>query len=163
MSTTTPDNPVAPDAPVQTQTVEELRDAQLAAGQTTGARKRAAEARTRMNAAEQRAGVRGAKPVDGRVDNMTRRDDNDVLQGHFCVIDFGDKSHGSDALKGVEALVGEGNAGAGRADYGVYLNPGELDGDGYPLTAVVLLRDEHAGQVIVPYGALRPANAGGRR
>lgn len=141
-------------------TVEQLRDEQLKAGQTTGEVKKAAEAFKDATPAEHRAGRIGAKPLDGRVDNMTRRSDADVLDGHFCRIDYGKLSKAERAS--VESIVGEGNTGVGRADYGIYLNPGQLAEDGYPLTAVVLLRDEHSAQIVVPYDALVPAQAGGR-
>lgn len=158
------ENPDAPDPPHEEPTVEERRDAQLKAGETTGKLKAAAVERSNMTAAEQRAGAKGAKPSEGRVDNMTRRNDADVLQGHFCLIDFRDEEFGEDAVKAVEAMIGEGNAHVGSGDYGVYIEPGVLGEDGYPLTATVLLRDEHSCQVSsVPYGALRPTLAGGRR
>lgn len=156
-------NPNAPDPPDDTPSVDEQRDDQLKAGKAKGAARTAARKLAKGTPAEQRAGYLGARPTDGRVDNMTRRDDTDVLQGHFCQIDFGDKEFGDAALKAVELAIGEGNAGLGRGDYGVYTEPGELDDDGYPITANVLLRDEHAALVGgVPYGALRPANAGRR-
>jgi hypothetical protein len=52
--------------------------------------------------------------------------------------------------------------GLGSADYGIYLQPGSLDENGYPLTAIVLLRDEHAAQVVVPYDALSATSRRGR-
>jgi hypothetical protein len=140
-------------------TVEEQRKAQLKSGQARGEAKKAAEARADWTPAEQRAGVSGATPFEGRVDNMTRRSDRDVLEGHFCTIDLSD----DDAKAGVEHLIGDGNAHPGSGDYGVYVGPGDVGEDGYPLTARVLLRDEHAGEVLVPYAALWPAQAGGRR
>jgi hypothetical protein len=110
--------------------------------------------------AEQRAGHPGAQPVGGRIDNMTRRSDADVLDGHFCTIDL---EHDG-AREAVEAVIGEGNAQRGVAgDYGIYLQPGQIGANGYPDTAVVMLRDEHAAQVVVPYAALSPAPQGGRR
>lgn len=145
--------------PTETAEVEAERNEQLKEGEATGAAKKAANARGDWTPAEHRARKAGATPLDGRVDNMTRRSDRDVLEGHFCTIDLSDK----DAKAGVEHLIGEGNAHPGSGDYGVYVGPGELDGDGYPLTARVLLRDEHAGEVLVPYAALWPAQAGGRR
>ena len=116
--------------------------------------------RSKMTVPEQRAGgVPGALPINGRVDNMTRRDDHDVLEGHFCVIDLSNK----DAVTGVEELIGDGNARPGSGDYGVYIGPASIGEDGYPVDARVLLRDEHSGQVVVPYKALFPSQAGGRR
>lgn len=148
-------------APPEPSPVDQLREDQLKAGKATGKAKRAADQFKRATPAEHRAGQLGAKPIDGRVDNMTRRDDNDVLQGHFCRIDYGKMS--AEDVASVESIVGEGNTGVGRADYGVYLHPGALDPTtGYPLTAVVLLRDEHSAQIVVPYDALVAANAGGR-
>lgn len=116
---------------------------------------------------EQRTGRKGEQPLAGRVDNMTRRDDSDVLEGHFCLIDYSG-ADGTKAAKSVtdtltEAALQGRKPGVGVADYGVYLQPGELDDDGYPTTAVVMLRDEFAAQVVVPYAALRPAPQGGRR
>lgn len=157
-------NPNGP-SPPQTPSVEEQREAQLKAGKVTGKAKTHAEQLAAGTPAEQRSGVIGTKPIDGRVDNMTRRDDSDVLQGHFCLIDFNDDDHGKAAVEAVEAAIGEGNARTGSGDYGVYVEPGSLDENGYPLTATVLLRDEHSCLVSsVPYGALRPVvGQGGRR
>lgn len=119
---------------------------------------------------EQReAGQPGTKPQAGRVDNMTKRHDGDPLQGHFVYINYSDESVG-EAVKA--QLAPEGSAlanqgfepGLGSADYGVYLQPGQVDPEtGYPQTAVVLLRDEHSAQIVVPFDALQPAPQGGRR
>jgi hypothetical protein len=156
-----PNGPSPPDQP----SVEEQREEQLKAGKVTGKAKTHAEQLAGGTPAEQRTGVMGTKPIEGRVDNMTRRDDSDVLQGHFCVIDFDDNDHGKAAREAVEAMIGEGNAKRGFGDYGVYIEPGTLDENGYPLTATVMLRDEHSCLVSsVPYGALRPIpGQGGRR
>lgn len=103
------------------------------------------------------AALRGGKEVF--VDNMTRRSDADALQGHFVSIDLSN----SKAKAAVEAAIGEGNAHFGSGDYGVFIGPGETDEHGYPVTATVLLRDDHAAQVSgVPYEALSPALAGRR-
>lgn len=146
-------------------TTEEKRDAQLAAGEEVGAfaADSAAELAD-MTPAEQRAGRRGATLIDGRVDNMSRRDDSDPLFGHFVRIDF-DGEDGETARKAVEAFIGEGNAGVGSGDYGVWVDNGTLDPDtGYPITCTVMLRDEHAVQVPgVPHSALRNTSQGGRR
>lgn len=110
----------------------------------------------------QRTGDPNAKPVNGIVDNMTRRDGAEPLQGHFVLIDYaGNKGVAED----VQRQLGNDDVepGPGVADYGVYTQPGELGDDGYPVTAVVFLRDEHAAQVVVPYKALKRALAGGRR
>lgn len=133
---------------------EKLQKAQLAAGQG------ASSSFMESGPAAQRAKNRDAKPQDGRVDNMTRLHDGQPLAGHFVTIDYGAVD---EAVKMVEGVVGEGNAGPGSADYGIFLHAGDVDDDGYPETAVVLLRDEHAAQVVVPYKALRPAAPGGRR
>lgn len=119
---------------------------------------------------EQReAGQPGVKPTAGRVDNMTKRHDGDPLQGHFVYIDYSD-SDVADRVKQQlapegSALAGQGfEPGLGSADYGVYLQPSQVDPDtGYPELAIVLLRDEHAAQVVVPFDALKPAPQGGRR
>lgn len=170
---TPPDTPAPPEASrtdpdegePQPKSVEEQREEQLKAGQVTGKAKAHAQKLAKGTPAEQRSGILGTKPIEGRVDNMTRRDDSDVLQGHFCVIDFDDDEFGDDARKAVEAMIGEGNAKRGFGDYGVYIEPGSLDEKGYPLTATVMLRDEHSCLVSsVPYGALRPIpGQGGRR
>ena len=132
---------------------EKQQKAALRAGRTGGAMADA-------EVAEQRARTFGVKPDQGRVDNMTRQNDAQPLQGHFVTIDYSD--FGKDALALVESIVGEGNAHAGSADYGVYLHPGDINEDGYPETAVVLLRDEHAAQVVVPYDSLVAVNSSGR-
>ena len=151
---------------------EKAQRAELAAGQATGDAAKAAAADKKAarqgNIAVLRDGKQGNGPTRGRVDNMTRRDDTDVDEGHFCLIDYSDKS----VVKAVKdqlapegsALAGQGfEPGLGSADYGVYLQPGSLNPQtGYPETAVVLLRDEHSAQVVVPYDALRPAGAGRR-
>jgi hypothetical protein len=143
---------------------------QLSGGKASGAGARAARTSRRLaregNIAAQRDGGPGA--VQGRVDNMSRRDDTDVDMGTFCYIDYSNK----EAVKAVASqLAPEGSAlakqgfepGLGSADYGVFLQPGDLDEKGYPVTAVVLLRDEHAAQVTVPYDSIKPAPQGGRR
>ena len=118
--------------------------------------------------AAQRTGDPDAKPVAGIVDNMTRRDGAEPLQGHFVRIDYSKanvRNMVQDQLapKG-SALAEQGfEPGIGSADYGVYLQPGVLGADGYPETAVVFLRDEHATRIIVPYDALVADTAGGRR
>lgn len=143
---------------------ESQQSAELKAGKRQGAKLRDHSA---MTIPEQRANQPGTVPIGGRVDNMTRRDDSDVLQGHFCLIDYGSDA-GADAGKAVAAQLGEAalhgrEPGTGVADYGVYLEPGSIGEDGYPQTAIVMLRDEFAAQVVVPYAALKPAPQGGRR
>jgi hypothetical protein len=149
---------------------ETAQRGQLAGGKAKGeARKAASEDRKAArqgNIAKLRDGGEG--PVGGRVDNMTRRDDTDVDMGHFCYIDYSNKEakqavQDQLAPKG-SALEKQGfEAGLGSADYGVYLAPGSTDENNYPVTAIVLLRDEHSAQVVVPYDAIKPAPQGGRR
>jgi hypothetical protein len=149
---------------------KKAQSAQLTGGKAKGeAAKAAAEdkkAARQGNIAKLRDGGEG--PVGGRVDNMTRRDDTDVDMGHFCYIDYSN----SEAKKAVlSQLAPKGSAlaeqgfepGLGSADYGVYLAPGSTDENNYPVTAIVLLRDEHSAQVVVPYDAIKPATQGGRR
>lgn len=150
---------------------EKAQRQQLAAGKAKGEAAKAARADKAAlrqgNVAVARDGAQGNGPVQGRVDNMTRRDDTDVDQGHFCLIDYSDKAtvkQVADQLapKG-SALEAQGfEPGLGSADYGVYLAPGSVDENGYPVTAIVLLRDEHSAQVVVPYDAIKPAGAGRR-
>jgi hypothetical protein len=162
-SVPTGENPDAPNPPREEPDIDEQREQQLEAGKASGALARAAEQMADATAAEQRAGHLGAKPSEARVDNMTRRSDADALQGHFVRIDFNDEEFGQDAIDAVERVIGEGNAGVGSGDYGVYTDPGVTDENGYPVTATVMLRDEHSALVSsVPYGALRPAQAGQR-
>jgi hypothetical protein len=80
---------------------------------------------------------------------MTRRNDGEALQGQFARIDLNHKDVPKDLRE------------SGR-DYGVYLEPAEVDSDGYPVTARVRLRDATNATVVVPYESLRPAEAGGR-
>jgi hypothetical protein len=150
---------------------EQAQSAQLAAGRAKGAARKAAAADRRAarqgNVAVLRDGEVGSGPVRGRVDNMTRRDDTDVNEGHFCYIDYGNAEAKKMVLSQLapkgSALAQQGfEPGVGSADYGVYLQAGGLDETGYPVTAVVLLRDEHAAQVVVPYDAISPAPARGR-
>jgi hypothetical protein len=151
---------------------EKAQKEQLSAGKASGAAAKGARADRKAarqgNIAVLREGPAAGGPAQGRVDNMTRRDDSDVLQGHFCLIDYSN----AEAKKAVQAqLAPKGSAlaeqgfepGLGSADYGVYVAPGNTDENGYPVTATVLLRDEHAAQIVVPYAALRPAPTGGRR
>lgn len=118
--------------------------------------------------AETRTGRKDEKPLNGLVDNMTQRSGADAIEGQFVTIDYSD----SETKKMVEAqLAPKGSAladqdfeaGVGSADYGVFLDVGETDSDGYPLLARVFLRDEHGAIVNVPYKSLRRSVAGGRR
>lgn len=110
--------------------------------------------------AEQRAKRPGEKPLTGTVDNMTARDGSDPLEGHFVTIDYSKKATRDLVQKQLGDHV---EPGVGSADYGVYLEPGTIGEDGYPETAVVFLRDEHAAQIVVPYDSLSRSLAGGRR
>jgi hypothetical protein len=93
------------------------------------------------------------------VDQMNRRSDADALHGHFVSIDLSKKA----VRDAVESVVGEGQARFGNGDYGVLIESGDLDEHGYPLTAIVALRDDNApARVIVPYDSLSPAEAGRR-
>jgi hypothetical protein len=159
-----PDVRISPGTTTTHKDVARQREEQLAAGKVTGQAKTAANRLRDASPIEQRAGHLGARVADGRVDNMSRRDDSDALFGHFCVIDFGHDEFGKDAKKAVEAVIGEGNAHAGSGDYGVFVDIGEADEHGYPITATVMLRDEHSAQVPgIPYGALRPVDQASRR
>lgn len=158
------DSPISPGAATTHGGVDDQRQEQLRRGHASGDAKKAANAMKDATPAEHRAGHLGAKPVDGRVDNMTRRSDADAIQGHFVLIDFANKEFGDTARKAVEAVIGNGNARVGSGDYGVFTDVGTTDPDtGYPLLVNVLLRDEHSAIVGgVPYGALIPAEAGRR-
>jgi hypothetical protein len=145
-----------PEKGLKSQAREERKDQreQLAAGKKgpSGAKLKSIVA--------QRTGDPNAKPLNGLVDNMTRRDGADPLEGHFVTIDYSAKATASQ----VQAQLGDHvEPGVGSADYGVYLGPGEIGEDGYPVTAIVFLRDEHAAQIVVPYDSLRRATSGGRR
>lgn len=130
---------------------QELRD-----GVATGDEKKAAEERAKVGednraALRQPPGAAGEPvgPVGGFVDQTTARP-GDALQGHFVKIDL---NH-----DGVPEQLRD----SGR-DYGVYVEPGEIDRQtGYPLTAIVRLRDETNVQVTVPYAALSPTPYRGR-
>ena len=120
------------------------------------------------NVVESRTKRPGATPVNGVVDNMTARDGSDPLEGHFVLIDYSKKAT-RDFVQAQLAPEGSPLAdqgfepGLGSADYGVYLDAGEVGKDGYPVTIRVHLRDEHAAIINVPYDACRRAPAGGRR
>ena len=151
---------------------EKAQRQQLAGGKAKGEVAKSARADKKAlrqgNVAVARDGVQGNGPTRGRVDNMTRRDDTDVDEGHFCLIDY---SKAATVKMVKDQLAPDGSAlanqgfepGLGSADYGVYLQPGALNAEtGYPETAIVLLRDEHSAQVVVPYDAIKPAPAGRR-
>lgn len=106
--------------------------------------------------AEQRAGVRATAATQGGfMDQMSARDDNDAFEGHHVILDLGNKGV-KDAYKSV-GLEGH------RGQYGVYVQPAELDQDtGIPVTCLVRLRDSSHALVTVPYEALSPTAPGGR-
>lgn len=106
--------------------------------------------------AEIRARVPGSAPTkNGLMDNMSRRSIHDALEGHFVNIDLND----SDVQQAYKDAGLEGHTG----DYGVYVQPGDCDPEtGIPVTAQVRLRDGTNARVVVPYEALRPAEARGR-
>ena len=112
-------------------------------------------------AARQHAGFTGNGPQAGFVDQITRRTASDALEGHFVRIDL-NADGVKEAYKQVQGLYDADTDEVHRGDYGVYLTPAALDENGYPVTAVVRLRDETNAVVAVPYEALRPAEAGSR-
>lgn len=108
------------------------------------------------------AGRGGAQ--GGVVDNMSRRSDADALEGHFVSIDL-NNAEAREAVKQVLDPTGDLGVepGFGRGDYGVYIEAAASDPDtGYPITAIVRLRDSSNARVTVPFEALSPAEAGRR-
>lgn len=162
------DSPVAARAELDTSGPEGARDELLADQAKEQEKQQRAELRagaktpkgvaTLETIPEQRSNRPGEKPLLARVDNMTRRQDSEPLEGHFVSIDLTNE----DAKRGVEAVIGEGNARFESGDYGVYLEPASVGEDGYPVTVRVQLRDDHAAIVNVPFEALSPARAGRR-
>jgi predicted RecA/RadA family phage recombinase len=107
-------------------------------------------------AARSSSGFSGNGTQNGFVDQLSRRSAEDALEGHFVRIDLNNKDVQA-AYSNTQGLDGH------QGDYGVYLRVGDVDEKtGHPVTAVVRLRDETNAQVIVPYEALRPADAGSR-
>lgn len=102
-------------------------------------------AKTKQSPPNDRPGIEN-NPT-GHIDSMTRRDDRDVFDGHFCNIDL---NHA-----GVRDDLRESGL-----DYGVYTGPASVE-DGRPVDANVTLRETGA-HVVVPYEALRPAQPRGR-
>ena len=85
-------------------------------------------------------GTRFAHPV--RVDNMSRRSDNDALEGHFCDIVSGEH--------------------AGRT--GVFDQVVEYDSHtGYPAKIIVITRDADNAWLVVAYEDVRPSASTGSR
>lgn len=107
------------------------------------------------NAVKSRYGKQQNGPVNGFIDQNSRRNATDALEGHFVSIDLNDKGV-KDAYK--SAGLPEDFDG----DYGVYMTVGEVGDDGYPETAVVRLRGDTAINVTVPYSAIRTTGAGRR-
>lgn len=132
---------------------EKLQAEQLKAGQGVG------EDKTDLTPAQQRGNER-VGTVAGFVDQMSRRSGSDALEGHFVTID-----QNFDGVKEAYVQAGladeDGNPIAG--DYGVYIEPADLDETGFPVSGVVRLRDDTNARVVVPYDAMNPAAAGGRR
>lgn len=158
------DSSVDPDEGLKEQAKEQRaqQKAQLAAG------KRGPSGPKLKTVSAQRTGDPDAKPIGGTVDNMTQRDGAEPLLGHFVRIDYS-KANAKQIVK--DQLAPKGSAladqdfepGIGSADYGVFYEVGVVGEDGYPETAVVVLRDEHAARINVPYAALVRDTAGGRR
>lgn len=115
---------------------------QLKAGQKGVAKDGPTVAHNRTTGADSQ-GVQG-----GFIDQMTRRDLSDVMEGHFCTVDRTHKDVNTDLLP------------PGEDGYGVYESPATTDKDGYPVTANVRLRSNQL--ITVPYEALRPAESRGR-
>lgn len=105
------------------------------------------------NIAAARAPVgKGGNGVQGGlVDQMTRRDVSDVMEGQFCTVDRTHKD------------VDENMLPAGEDGYGIYRGPATTDEHGYPVTAQVDLRDSSFASITVPYEALRPVSEFRRR
>jgi hypothetical protein len=121
----------------------------------SGAAKKAHDEREKVGkenraALRQPSGTAGEAlgPVGGFVDQTTARP-GDVFEGHFVKIDL---NH--DGITDEQRESGR--------DFGIYVEPGELDSNGYPLTAQVRLRDETNALIVVPYAALSPTEYRGR-
>lgn len=121
---------------------EKAQAEQLKAGQNGVAKDGATVAQNRSTGSND-AGVQG-----GFIDQMTRRDMSDALEGHFCTVDRTHKDVDENLLP------------AGEDGYGVYESPAVTDENGYPVTANVRLRDNSL--ITVPYEALRPSESRGR-
>ncbi len=107
-------------------------------------------------AARRSSGFNGNGAQSGFIDQISRVHGDDALEGHFVTIDLNNKGV-QDAFKTTKGLEDH------KGDYGVYMEPGDLDPDtGRPLTALVRLRDETNALVALPYEALTAATARGR-
>lgn len=136
---------------------KKLRDEQLAAGA-------GAEAGLHQEAVDKgdiSAARNAASGLGGVViDNYTRRNANEAMHGHFCTVDLNHEGV-KDGYKAAGLVDDDGNY-THRGDYGVFAASGESDPEtGYPVTAVVRLRDETGAGVTVPYEALRHAASRG--
>lgn len=114
---------------------------QLKAGQKAEAKDGKTVADNRLPGGN--SGVQG-----GLIDQMTRRDMSDALEGHFCTVDRTHKDVDDKLLP------------PGEDGYGVYESPATVDEHGYPLTGIVRLKNNQL--VTVPYEAIRPAEPRGR-
>lgn len=118
---------------------------QLKAGESGGVTKQGKTlAHNRAPESGPGSGVQG-----GRVDNWTRRDASDALEGHFVTVDRTHKDVDTDLLPD------------GQDGFGVFIEVASVGSDTYPETARVRFRNETISHVF-PYAALRPAEARGR-
>jgi hypothetical protein len=110
--------------------------------------------------AAKRTGREDEKTVNGFVDQMSRQDGSQPFEGHFVSVDLNGDGV-KEAYEAAGLVDDDDNFVAG--DYGVYIEPATLDKEtGLPVTGVVRLRDATNARVVVPYAALRPAEARGR-
>lgn len=120
---------------------EKAQAEQLKAGRHGVAKDGPTLADNRVATGKGQSGVSG-----GFIDQITRRDVTDCMEGHFCTIDT---SH-----KDVDLPDGEDG-------YGVYVGPAVADDNGYPVTGTVRLHNSPQ-LVTVPYEAIRPSDPRGR-
>jgi hypothetical protein len=138
---------------------------ELQQGKQTGAAGKAARALSKLAEeapAGARAGMHSQAPTRGGfMDQLSRRNGADALEGHYVTVDLND----SDVKAEYERIFGtddDGNLNHEGA-FGVYMEPMLRDPDtGIPETARVRLRDDTHAFVVVPYAALRPAGPRGR-
>jgi hypothetical protein len=138
---------------------------ELAEGKASGAAAKAGRALTKLAQeapAGARAGVHSQAPTRGGfMDQLSRRNGSDALEGHYVTVDLNDK----DVKAEYERVFGtddDGNLNH-EGGFGVYLEPMLRDPDtGIPETARVRLRDDTHAFVVVPYAALTPAGPRGR-
>ena len=121
---------------------QEKRQAEeLKAGQNGTAKDGPTLAHNRAPESGPNSGVQG-----GHVDQWTRRDMSDALEGHFVTVDRNHK----------DVDLPDGHDG-----YGVFVEVATVGEDTYPETARVRFRGETITHVF-PYEALQPAEARGR-